>query len=72
MLIGEGFLTAETGLVVGAEVAAMEEAAEVIAQAQAEEAVALLATAAANPRRPRQWPIRSGSSPLLPPTPSGR
>jgi DNA-binding NarL/FixJ family response regulator len=47
MLIGEGFLTAETGLVVGAEVAAMEEAAEVIAQAQAEEAVALLAAAAA-------------------------
>jgi DNA-binding NarL/FixJ family response regulator len=47
MLIGEGFLTAETGLVVGAEVAAMEEAAEVIAQAQAEEAVALLAMAAA-------------------------
>src|SRR5271165_4347436 len=46
-LIGEGFLTAETGLVVGAEVAAMEEAAEVIAQAQADEAVALLATAAA-------------------------
>jgi DNA-binding NarL/FixJ family response regulator len=47
MLIGEGFLTAETGLVVGAEVAAMEEAAEVIAQAQADEAVALLAAAAA-------------------------
>jgi DNA-binding NarL/FixJ family response regulator len=46
-LIGEGFLTSETGLVVGAEVAAMEEAAEVIAQAQAEEAVALLAAAAA-------------------------
>ena len=46
-LIGEGFLTAETGLVVGAEVAAMEEAAEVIAQAQADEAVALLAAAAA-------------------------
>ena len=46
-LIGEGFLTAETGLVVGAEVAAMEEAAEVIAQAQAEEAVALLAAASA-------------------------
>jgi len=46
-LIGEGFLTAQTGLVVGAEVAAMEEAAEVIAQAQAEEAVALLAMAAA-------------------------
>jgi DNA-binding NarL/FixJ family response regulator len=47
MLIGEGFLTAETGLVVGAEVAAMEEAAEVIAQAQAEEAVALLTAASA-------------------------
>jgi DNA-binding NarL/FixJ family response regulator len=41
-LIGEGFLTAETGLVVGAEVAAMEEATEVIAQAQADEADALL------------------------------
>jgi DNA-binding CsgD family transcriptional regulator len=47
MLIGEGFLTAETELVVGAEVAAMEEAAEVIAQAQADEAAALLAAAAA-------------------------
>jgi DNA-binding NarL/FixJ family response regulator len=47
MLIGEGFLTAEVGLVVGAEVAAMEEAAEVIAQAQADEAGALLAAAAA-------------------------
>ena len=46
-LIGEGFLTAETGLVVGTEVAAMEEAAEVIAQAQAEEASAMLAAAAA-------------------------
>jgi DNA-binding NarL/FixJ family response regulator len=46
-LIGEGFLTAEAGLVVGAEVAAMEEAAEVIAQAQAEEASAVLAMAAA-------------------------
>jgi len=46
-LIGEGFLTAEAGLVVGAEVAAMEGAAEVIAQAQAEEAVALLAASAA-------------------------
>ena len=41
------FLTAEAGLVVGAEVAAMEEAAEVIAQAQAEEASAVLAMAAA-------------------------
>ncbi|MFY9929717.1 MAG: LuxR C-terminal-related transcriptional regulator [Streptosporangiaceae bacterium] len=46
-LIGEGFLTPEAGLVVGAEVAAMEEAAEVIAQAQAEEASAVLAMAAA-------------------------
>jgi hypothetical protein len=46
-LIGEGFLTAETGLVVGAEVAAMEEAAEVIARAQADEASAVLAAAAA-------------------------
>jgi DNA-binding NarL/FixJ family response regulator len=46
-LIGEGFLTSETGLVVGAEVAAMEEASEVIAQAQADEAEALLAAAAA-------------------------
>ena len=46
-LIGEGFLTAETGLVVGAEVAAMEEASEVIAQAQAEEAGALLEAVAA-------------------------
>jgi DNA-binding NarL/FixJ family response regulator len=46
-LVGEGFLTAEAGLVVGAEVAAMEEASEVIAQAQADEADALLAAAAA-------------------------
>jgi len=46
-LIGEGFLTAEAGLVVGAEVAAMEEASEVIAQAQAIEADALLTAAAA-------------------------
>ena len=46
-LIGEGFLTSATGLVVGAEVAAMEEASEVIAQAQADEAEALLAAVAA-------------------------
>ena len=46
-LIGQGFLTSETGLVVGAEVAAMEEASEVIARAQAEEAEALLAAVAA-------------------------
>jgi DNA-binding NarL/FixJ family response regulator len=47
-LIGEGFLTSETGLVVGAEVAAMEEASQVIAQAQADEADALLAAVAAS------------------------
>ncbi len=47
MLIGEGFLTAEAGLVVGAEVAALEEASEVIAQAQADEADALLEAAVA-------------------------
>jgi DNA-binding CsgD family transcriptional regulator len=46
-LIGEGFLTSETGLVVGAEVAALEQASEVIAQAQAEEAEAVLTAAAA-------------------------
>jgi DNA-binding CsgD family transcriptional regulator len=48
MMIGEGFLTAEMGLVVGAEVAVMEEASEVIAQAQAIEADALLTAAAAS------------------------
>ena len=41
-LVGEGFLTAEAGLIVGAEVAAMEEAVEVIAAAQAAEADATL------------------------------
>jgi DNA-binding CsgD family transcriptional regulator len=41
-LVGEGFLTAEAGLMVGAEVAAMEEAVEVIAAAQAAEADAAL------------------------------
>jgi DNA-binding NarL/FixJ family response regulator len=46
-LIGEGFLTSEARLVVGAEVAAMEEASQVIAQAQAAEASAVLAAAAA-------------------------
>jgi DNA-binding NarL/FixJ family response regulator len=46
-LVGEGFLTSEAGLVVGAEVAAMEEASEVIAEAQAAEADALLTAAAA-------------------------
>ena len=47
LLIGEGFLTSEAGLVVGAEVAALEEASQVIAQAQADEADALLAAVAA-------------------------
>ena len=46
-LIGEGFLAAESGLAVGAELAAMEEAAEVIAEAQAAEADALLRALAA-------------------------
>jgi len=46
-LLGEGFLSAEAGLVVGAEVAAVEEAAEVIAVAQAAEARATLAALAA-------------------------
>ena len=41
-LVGEGFLTAEAGVMVGAEVAAMEEAVEVIAAAQAAEADATL------------------------------
>jgi DNA-binding NarL/FixJ family response regulator len=46
-LVGEGFLTSESGLLVGAEVAAMEEAAEVIAAAQAAEARATLRAMAA-------------------------
>jgi hypothetical protein len=46
-LLGEGFLTSEAGLLVGAEVAAMEEAAEVIAAAQAAEARATLLAAEA-------------------------
>ncbi len=46
-LLGEGFLTAEVGLLVGAEVAAMEEAAEVISAAQAAEARATLLAMAA-------------------------
>jgi len=46
-LIGEGFLTSEAQLVVGSEVAAVEEAAQVIAQAQAAEADALLTAIAA-------------------------
>jgi len=46
-LLGEGFLTPETGLLVGAEVAAMEEAATEIAAAQAAESHALLQALAA-------------------------
>jgi DNA-binding NarL/FixJ family response regulator len=46
-LVGEGFLTADAGLIVGAEVAAMEEAAAVIAAAQAAEVNATLEAIAA-------------------------
>ena len=46
-LLGEGFLTSESGLLVGAEGAAMDEAAEVIAAAQAAEARATLLAMAA-------------------------
>ncbi len=46
-LLGEGFLTAEAGLLVGAEVAAVEEASEVISAAQAAEARAVLRAMAA-------------------------
>jgi DNA-binding NarL/FixJ family response regulator len=49
-LLGEGFLTAELGLTVGAEVAAMEEAARVIAAAQAAEVNATLEAIAAEAR----------------------
>jgi DNA-binding CsgD family transcriptional regulator len=47
VLLGEGFLTSDAELLVGAEVAAMEEAAEVIAAAQAAEARAALRAMAA-------------------------
>jgi DNA-binding NarL/FixJ family response regulator len=50
VLVGEGILTAEAGLVVGAEVAAMEQAAGVIAAAQAAEANATLEAIAAETR----------------------
>ena len=50
VLVGEGFLTAEAGLVVGAEVAAMEEAAGVIAAAQAAEVNATLEAITAEAR----------------------
>jgi DNA-binding CsgD family transcriptional regulator len=47
-LLGEGFLTSEAGLLAGAEIAAMEEAAGVIANAQAAEADARLLAMAAS------------------------
>jgi DNA-binding NarL/FixJ family response regulator len=50
MMVGEGYLTAETELVVGAEVAALEEAATVIAAAQAAELNATLEAMAAEAR----------------------
>lgn len=46
-VVGEGFLTSEAGLLVGAEVAVMEDAARVIAAAQAAEADATLVAIAA-------------------------
>jgi DNA-binding NarL/FixJ family response regulator len=46
-LVGEGFLTQDAGLLVGAEIAAMEEAAQVIEVAQAAEAEAVLLALAA-------------------------
>ena len=46
-LVGEGFLTPEAGLLVGAEVAAMEEATRVIAAAEAAEADTMLLAMAA-------------------------
>ncbi len=46
-LLGEGFLTSDAGSLVGAEVAAMEQAAQVIAAAQAAEARATLRAIAA-------------------------
>lgn len=50
VLLGEGFLTSEAGLLVGAEVAAIDEAARVIAAAQTAEAQSLLAALAAGTR----------------------
>src|SRR5258708_31550519 len=67
-LIGEGFLTSAAGLVVGAEVAALEEASQVIAQAQADEAGALLAAVAPRAEAPRA-PPPSDTIPSPPPPP---
>ena len=50
VVVGEGLLTSEAGLLVGAHVAAMEEAAEVIAAAQAAEVDATLLAIAAETR----------------------
>jgi DNA-binding CsgD family transcriptional regulator len=47
VMLGEGFLTPEVGLMVGAEVAAMEEATAVIAAAHAAESEAMLSAIAA-------------------------
>jgi hypothetical protein len=49
-LLGEGFLSSEAGLLVGAEVAALEDAAEVIQAAQAAEVRATLLAMAAEDR----------------------
>ena len=67
-LSGEGFLTAEAGLVVGAEVAAVEEAAEVIAVAQAAEARATLAAIAAQTQAAEAIAASRRSSPVRPPS----
>jgi hypothetical protein len=83
-LLGEGFLTSQTGLLVGAEVAAMEEAAQVIAAAQAAEAHATLLAMAAETQRARsrtmcqtpwhtiRWTALSVAARLSAPTPASR
>ena len=83
-LLGEGFLTSEAGLLVGAEVAAMEEAAQVIAAAQAAEAHATLLAMAAETQRARsrtmcqtpwhtiRWTALSVAARLSAPTPASR
>jgi len=50
VLLGDGFLTSEAGLLVEAELTAIDDAAEVIAAAQEEEARAILAVIAAEGR----------------------
>ena len=61
-LLGEGFLTPEAGLLVGAEVAAMEEAAQVIAAAQAAEVHATLRPWRQKPKQPRRSQPRRRSA----------